>query len=179
MAPHIRPLRAALLSSVLLATVVGSGVALAAPNPNSGRLPANNSSFDQTYCGFPLHAAVVTDKEYYRETILPNGNVIDKYSGTLVLSFTNTGNGKTVVLDLSGPFTATTYYDGSQPDGSTLYDQRGTSYFDVNPAAQAATGEPGLIITTGHAVVLYGPTSGDLKTFSLSGQQIDGCALIR
>jgi len=134
-----------------------------------------NQPFDLpvSRCGFPISVGVVSDREYViHDTFLADGTQIQRITGELVLSFTNTTSGKkTVIENVSGPSTST-----FAPDGSGSFHGQGRSWLSFGPRGQANTGEPGLVFTDGDVVVGF---SGNVATsFSLSGTQADGCALL-
>jgi hypothetical protein len=133
-----------------------------------------NQPFDLplSRCGFPIGVGVVSDREYViHDTFLADGTEIQRITGELVLSFTNTTTGKTVTENVSGPSTST-----FAPDGSGRFQGQGRSWLSFGPLGQANTREPGLVFTDGVVVVGF---SGNVATsFSLSGTQVDGCALL-
>jgi hypothetical protein len=163
----------------LAAVVVFLVVAAAAPaSPGNGadRVPVGNTPGDvgPQACGFPIHVGIVSDREYYiHETTLADGTLIQQVTGTLVLSFTNTDTGKTITENVSGPGSFTTY-----PDGGFLVDAQGLSFFFFGPIGQANTGEPGFVITSGHAVAFFDPVTGAADSFTLTGRQTNGCTLL-
>jgi hypothetical protein len=162
---------------VLVACGVVVGAAVATPGGDSyHRVPVNNVPFDlgPQVCGFPIHAGIVADKEYFtHQQTLSDGTLIQQVNGKLVVSFTNTNTGKTIVENLSGPGTFTTY-----PDGSFQTDATGLNANYFGPIGQANTGEPGFVITSGHILVHYSGVTGAADSFSLSGKQTNGCALL-
>jgi hypothetical protein len=133
-----------------------------------------NQPFDLpvSRCGFPISVGVVSDREYViHDTFLPDGTEIERITGELVLSFANTVTGKTVIENVSGPSTST-----FAPNGSGSFEGQGRNWLSFGPGGQANTREPGLVFTDGDVVVGF---SGNVATsFSLSGTQVDGCALL-
>lgn len=88
-----------------------------------------------------------------------------------MLGFTNLDSGTSVVRNVSGPSTSVT-----APDGSGSFEGQGESWLSFGPHGQTNTGEPGLVFTEGDVVVTF---TGNVATgFSLSGTQVDGCALL-
>lgn len=166
-----RGLVAAVVVTVLMAS---AGVTLAKPGNGAARVPLGNTPFDlpSSFCGFPIHVGVVSDKEYFiHSTTLADGTLIQRFTGKLVLSFTNTDTGTSITRNVSGPGTLTFY-----PDGSFLFDAQGRNVLAIDPIGQADTGEPGLVFTSGHVVVLV-PATGP-ESFTLSGTQTNGCTLL-
>ena len=140
---------------VFAAALVIVAVASASPGKGAVRVPVGNTPFDldASVCGFPIHAGVVSDKEY-------------------VIHDTTLADGKTVVENVSGPGTET-----FPPDGSFVFHGLGNGVFIFGPDDQASIGEPGLVFYSGNLVVTFGPT-GPAQTFTLSGTQTNGCALL-
>jgi hypothetical protein len=173
-----RPLRGVVLAGVVVACLIGSGGALATKTASDSyhRVPVGNTPFDlgTQVCGFPIHVGIVSDKEYYtHQTTLADGTLIQQINGNLVLSFTNTINGKMIVENLSGPGTFTSY-----PDGSFLTNVQGLNSSFFGPIGQANTGEPGFVLSAGHLVIHYSATTGAADSFTLSGTQTNGCQLL-
>jgi hypothetical protein len=138
----------------------------------AGTLPADR-------CGFQIYIAPVTNNEYQDVRTLADGTTITRTTGKLVVSFTNVGTGvgagTTIVRDVSGPTTFT-----ARPDGTGTAVGEGNNWWTVGPASQGLIHEPGLLFTTGQAVFDF--TAGTplpvASSFSLSGTQVDGCALL-
>jgi hypothetical protein len=85
-------------------------------------------------CDFPVTGTVLEDREVYRETYWPDGSVrTQTFRGTLVIEWTNTETGESVVRDQSGmgvfayaddgtPLSLTAqngHFSGRLPEGST------------------------------------------------------------
>jgi hypothetical protein len=170
-----RSVRLGLLLGVATMALALAAVASGSPGNGAVRVPVGNTPFDLSpdICGFPIHVGVVADKEYFiHDTTLADGTEILRVTGKLVLSFTNEDTGKTIVDNASGPGTATFF-----PDGSAVIDSHGHTVVTLGPADQATTGEPGLVFSSGHLVATFGPT-GSVQSFTLSGTQTNGCALL-
>ena len=167
--------RALAVGGVVFAFLVGAAVAPATPGNGAVRVPAGNQPFDldPADCGFPIHVGVVKDNEYIiHSTTLADGTLVQRITGSLLLSFTNTLTGKSVVQNIGGPGTVT-----FGADGSFRFDGQGHSAIFLDPVAQATTGMPGLAFTTGHVVFLV-DANGLVQSFTASGNQTDGCALL-
>jgi hypothetical protein len=167
-------MRRAALGSLLvltaLAAIIPAGLAQAdttrRPVPDVTRtLPANR-------CGFAVDIATVTNNEFQDVTTLADGTTITNITGTLVLSFKNDDTGYTIVRNVSGPTSETDY-----PDGSATFVGGGLNWFGFGPVSQGNTGEPGLVFTTG--LVTLHIADGAVQSFSLSGTQVNGCALLK
>jgi len=158
------------------ALVLGTVASASPGNGNDAvRVPIGNTPFDigPQVCGFPIHVGVVADNEYIiHDTVLADGTEILQVAGKLVTSWTNEDTGKTIIENVSGPGTDTFF-----PDGSFIGDLHGNNAIDFYPDDQASTGEPGLVFFSGHAVLTFGPV-GPAQSFTLSGTQTNGCALL-
>jgi hypothetical protein len=154
---------------------VFAAVASASPGNGAVRVPVGNAPFDidASVCGFPIHVGVVADKEYViHDTTLADGTEVVQITGKLVLSFTNVDTGKAIVENVSGPATETV-----PPDGSFVFHGLGNGVFIFSPGDQASIGEPGLVFWSGKLIVTFPPT-GPAQSFTLSGNQTNGCALL-
>src|ERR1700745_3572754 len=127
-------------------------------------IPANR-------CGFPIDVRVWADNEFEDVVTLPDGTTVTHTTGRLVLSFTNTATGSSIVRNVSGPSTETDH-----PDGTGTFVGEGLSWFAFGPHSQANTGEPCLLFTSGLVVLQF--ANGAVTDFSLDGEQINGCALL-
>jgi hypothetical protein len=170
-------LRGLMLAGTVAACLAASSLALAAPSDTGEhRIPVDNTDFvlGPSRCGFSISVHVVSDKEFYvKTTTLADGTLIQRGTGKLVLSFTNLNpGGKTIVENVSGPFTNTIYPNGT----GGVFDGQGHSWLAFGPIGQANTGEPGLVFTSGHVVVVFGPIAAE--SFTLSGRQTNGCELL-
>jgi len=155
-----------LLAITVLAAVAPAGAAQAREpvTVTPFTLPANR-------CGFPVDIEVVSNNEYQDVTTLADGTTITRITGRLVLSFTNTVTGFTIVRNVSGPST-----EFDHPDGSGTFVGEGLTYFGFGPISQGNTGEPGLVFTSGLVVLQFG--GGVVTSFSLAGEQVNGCDLL-
>jgi hypothetical protein len=168
-------LHALAAGGVVAAFLVAAGTAPATPGNGAVRIPEDNQPFDipAEDCGFPIHVGIVEDKEYViHSTTLADGTVVERVTGSLFQTYTNTNTGKSVVANVGGPATVTTY-----PDGSALFDGQGHSAGWFDPSSQARTGEPGLVFTSGHVVALF-DASGEGESVTFTGQQTNGCAAL-
>jgi hypothetical protein len=155
-----------LLAISVLAAVAPAGAAQARePVPfDPFTLPANR-------CGFPIDVGVVSNKEFQDVMTLADGTTITRIRGKLVLSFTNTVTGFTIVRNVSGP---TTVIEHSPGNGTFIGE--GLNYFGFGPVSQGNTGEPGLVFTSGLVVLQI--AGGFVTSFSLAGTQVNGCELL-
>jgi hypothetical protein len=164
----------------VLTVLLGAPGAAEAANPHP--TPVNNEPFDlpPAFCGFWIHVGIVRDNELHTITNT-NGTTVERVTGKLILSFTNTGPtgdtaGKNIIQDVSGPTTTT-----SRPDGTALFQGTGRNWLAFGPGGQANTGEPGLVFTHGKVTVTSAPNAAGIPTaikFALDGRQVDGCDLL-
>jgi hypothetical protein len=122
-------------------------------------------------CGFPIAVGVVSNNEFQDVMTFADGTTVTRITGKLVLSFTNTVTGFTIVRNVSGPST-----EIDHPDGSATFVLEGKSWFGFGPISQANTGEPGLVFTSGRVVLQVGDNA--VTSFSLAGNQVNGCDLL-
>ena len=143
------------------------------------REPVNNTPFTLPAghnCPFQVDVGIISDNEYFDTTTLADKTTITQIRGTLVESFTNVDtNGrpvKTIVRNVSGPTTTTTH-----PDGSGTRVGEGNDVWAFGPHSRANTGQPGLVFSSGRAVMNF-DQNNFITSYSLSGTQEDGCALL-
>jgi hypothetical protein len=162
------------IMAAMTIAMASAGIVSARSDSAAVREPVGNTpgELDASICGFPIHVGVVSDKEYViHSSTLSDGTVNVRFTGTLVERFTNTDTGKSVTENVGGPATLTI-----DPNGVVTFDGQGLAWFWFDAVGRAATGQPGLVFTAGHAVDRFGP--GIQETFSLSGRQVDGCQLL-
>jgi hypothetical protein len=172
--PHHRYLRVAMTAGVMAMALASAGVTSAHSDNAAVREPVGNTpgDLDSSICGFPIHVEVVSDREYViHSSTLADGTLVLRFTGLLVERFTNMDTGKSATANVGGPVTLTLF-----PDGSVLFDGQGLAWFYFDAVGRAATGEPGLVFTAGHAIDHFGPNVEE--TFTLSGSQVDGCRLL-
>jgi hypothetical protein len=92
-----------------IAAVTGIAVTLLTPAAgaadHSGWQPYRAKPFDHpNNCSFAIHGDIVKDEEEVRtDATYPDGSPkVQEYRGPLVIRFTNTSNGRSVVRDVSG-----------------------------------------------------------------------------
>jgi hypothetical protein len=163
-------MRRTALRILLAITVLGAVAPAGAAPPREPvvfvpfTLPANR-------CGFPVDIGLVSNNEYQQVTTLGDGTTVTKITGRLVLSFTNTVTGFTIIRNLSGPGTSIAH-----PNGSGTFTGEGLTWFGFGPISQGNTGEPGLVFTSGLVVIQF--AGGAVTSFSLAGHQVNGCELL-
>jgi hypothetical protein len=101
-----RRTRYTVLALILAVTSVGllsSGSAWANNDPHRVFLPSSPFDIAANVCGFVVHVDIPINKQYGTFSEAPDGSVILKITGSLVWTLTNTTNGKSVTLNVSGP----------------------------------------------------------------------------
>jgi hypothetical protein len=99
---------AAGITAALIAPLAGmTGTAVAADRSagTGGWQPYRTQPFDSTdVCSFTIHGDIVKDEEETRiDATFPDGSAkLQQFRGPLVIRFTNTSSGKSVVRDVSG-----------------------------------------------------------------------------
>jgi hypothetical protein len=164
-------MKRAFFVGLLPATTALVALVLAAPAQAREPVPFPPGTLPANRCGFPVDIVAITNNEYQEVTMLADGTTITRITGRLVVSYTNDVTGTTIVRNVSGPTTETDH-----SDGTSTFVGRGNNVWTFGPVSQANTGEPGLVFTSGLAVV---DVAGGFATgFSISGNQINGCALL-
>jgi hypothetical protein len=159
-------------SRILLAIIVLAAVAPTGAAQAREPVPFEAFTLPENRCGFPVFIDVVANNEFQEVTTLDDGTVVTKITGRLVLSFTNTVTGFTIVRNVSGPGTTIV-----NPGGMTgTFIGEGLTWFGFGPVSQGNIHEPGLVFTSGLVVLQF---SGNfVTTFSLAGEQVNGCELL-
>jgi hypothetical protein len=126
------------------------------------------------YCAFQIDNNFFVTKEYTRtKETLPDGTVVFQTSGALKLAATNHDTGKTLVYNISGPGTLTTY-----PDGSTFLVAEGLGIQFFPPAAQQQFGIPAVAYIQGRYTEAT-DAQGNVTGFTHDGATIgDVCAAL-
>jgi len=156
---------------VAMLALAGMTFAVAASGGGNGavRIPSPLAPFDipSSLCGFPVHADPGAQNLYIiHSTTLQDGTTITRTTGKFFVTLTNTDTGKAYTANITGPVTQTLY-----SDGRFVFDGQGHSLFGFT-----LTGQPGLIITSGHVVATFDVTG--LTSFTLDGTYTDVCALL-
>lgn len=133
------------------------------------------SEFTEGVCGFPVRFTPLVDKQYVvRSTTEADGTQVDRVTGRLTYVLTNVTSGKSIVVDVGGPATVTSY-----PDGALALDGEGHTLLTFSHATQLRLGVPGIDLIDGHAHFVFDPTVVPHVSFTAEGRQTDGCALLR
>ena len=140
-----------------IAAVTGISVALIAPAAGAagenGWQPYRTQPFDSSdVCSFTVHGDIVKDEEETRiDAAYPDGSAkVQEFRGPLVIRFTNTGTGASVVRDVSGYALIHFRQDG----GSTWFFNGGGS-IGVHAGNRATPA--GSYIVQGTFVVTFAP----------------------
>ena len=159
-------MRRVLLTIVLSVAVVGAGATAA-----TAQAPERFRNFNEAQtisagvdCPFALHVDIVEDNQ--QAMVFPpkrNGDVVVRIVGHLVVRITNVDNGRSVVLNVSGPVEQIFHADGTHHDIL-----RGPNALGIHPGDEP--NGPQLLYFTGRAVALV--TADNVLTLeSFAGRQ--------
>lgn len=124
-------------------------------------------------CAFDVRETVVDDAERYRTTATyPDGSPKTQvFQGTLVMSFTNTTTGSSVIHDLSGEGVFEYNADGTPASLTSTHGPFGATL----PAG--STPDTGIFVLSGHGTsVTFNPDGTRTYVVGPSGSVIDVCA---
>ena len=127
-----------------------------------------------SFCGFPdseIAVEAVSNNEHQDVTTLADGTTVTRIRGRLVVSFTSTATGITIIRNVSGPTTTIARRDGT---GTVVGE--GDNWFIFGPLSQANIQQPGLVFTSGLVVLQF--VGNVITSFSLKGKLINGCDLL-
>jgi hypothetical protein len=124
-------------------------------------------------CPFRMDNNFFQAQEYAKSETQPDGTVVTQITGALKLEVTNHNTGKTLVYDISGPGTLTTY-----PDRSTFTVGEGAGIQFFPPAAQQQFHLPAAAYIKGRFTDAF-DAQGNLTSFTHDGATIsDVCAAL-
>jgi hypothetical protein len=125
------------------------------------------------FCGFDVGVSFPVNNQYSKLLKTPDGSVATLTTGSLRVSFTNPGTGKTITENISGPTKATV-----SSDGSAVFAMKGLQAFAIEPAQAKQFGIPIVSVTAGALTVSVDP-NGNFTSVSLQGHvQVDVCAAL-
>jgi hypothetical protein len=166
---------------VALCALLGllGGVVTASPALAGGRgpgwqfLPAEPFSLDASFCGFEIGVTAPVDREFAKILKVADGSMTFLVTGSLQVSLTNLGTGKTITENASGPAKTTVY-----PDGSLTFLEKGRGLSILAPADAARFGLPTMAAWAGALTGTVAP-DGTLASLSLQGHVlVDVCAAL-
>jgi hypothetical protein len=163
----LRVLQISLVGAVL-ASVMGVPMASARNDPFHTYLAPSPFFLDATYCGFPVHADVLVDREYATSSTTSDGDTVLHITGSLTYRLTSPT--RSIDLNASGPADVIFGID----DSVTIVG-RGTGLQPFTPAQAADTGMPGLALFTGLTVLRF-DSIGDAGLVRQRGIVRDVCA---
>lgn len=152
-----------------IAGLIGSAAAMAATVGTASWASASGESPWQPYeqapitweagvaCDFEVRGVPVEDREFYRDVAFyPDGDVYkQQWKGPLVIEYTNTETGTSVVRDISGRSTYEYYPDGS-PHSLTIQNGR----FGASLQDDSMGPGKGLYVVSGKGSALVWDTDG-------------------
>ena len=113
------------------------------------------------------------NNQYSKLLKTPDGSVATLITGSLRVSFTNPGTGKTITENISGPSKATV-----SSDGSAVFAMKGVQAFAIEPAQAKQFGIPIVSVTAG-ALTASVDRDGTFTSVSLDGHVVvDVCAAL-
>jgi len=129
---------------------------------------------DPVFCGFEIQGTLLAGKEFVKALKTADGSMAFLVTGTLKASLTNPANGKTITVNLSGPYKQIDF-----PDGSVTILGKGHQFTTLTPADQARFGLPGFFVAAG-SLTTVGDPHGNITSMSLNGHVlVDVCAALR
>jgi hypothetical protein len=165
---------------VVLGALLGMFGAVVTASPALARgpkwqfLPKTPVTLPAEFCGFEIRVTFPVNREFVKILKASDGIMIGLFTGTVITSFTNPENGKTITENVSGPAKVTVF-----PDGSSIALERGRNEFIPIPPSEAARlGVPPVSVTVGNRSVSRAP-DGSITSFSLHGHvAVDVCAAL-
>jgi hypothetical protein len=131
-----------------------------------GPLPLN---FDDTYCTFPVSVDFPVNREYMK-LLKTDDSTITLFTGSLTGSFTNQQTGKTITVNLSGPYKVTV------SGNSVTVAFRGQTGIILKREQARQFGLPPMSVIAGATAVSVAP-DGTFTSVSPKGQVlVDICA---
>jgi hypothetical protein len=164
---------------VALGALLGmlGGVATASPALAGGRgdgwqiLPAGHLDFDDTFCAFPVGVDFPVNREYFKVFETSTGS-ITLVTGSVTGTFTNLATGKTITVNLSGPYRVT------DSGGSVTVAFRGLTGIIVERARAELLGVPAMSVIAGATAVSV-DSAGNFTSVSPKGPVlVDICAAL-
>lgn len=149
------------------ATVVAAAIAVAPPAADASEArgdewqPLAFAPYDAACGATTVHVSAVRNKEYYRETTLPDGTVQWQVTGALDVNYA-TDDGASVTVNASGPGHLLTF-----PSGDVQILAHGRNSFTFTPEQAATLGVPQISVSAGPFDVTFhsdGTVSGHLGT---------------
>jgi hypothetical protein len=149
----------------LVAASAAAAVAIALPataasaGRGGGWQPLPFASYDAACGDTTVHVSAVQNKEYYRETTLPDGTVEWQVNGALDVNYA-TDDGASVTVNASGPGHLLTY-----PNEDIRVVAHGRNSFTFTPEQAATLGVPQISVSAGPFDVTFrtdGTVSGHL-----------------
>jgi hypothetical protein len=126
---------------------------------------------DQSFCGFAIQGTHTTDNEFVKALKTAGGSMAFLFTGALKSSLT--ANGKTINLNVSGPYKETVF-----PDGSAAFRGTGPQVNLLTPADAARFGVPVFFVSAGPETLTV-DAAGNITSLSLGGTVlVDVCAAL-
>jgi hypothetical protein len=125
------------------------------------------------FCGFEVGVSFPVNKEFSKLLKTPDGSVVTLFTGSVRISFTNLGTGKTITENISGPLKVTAFSD----DSAVIAFKGHTGFIITRDQAQQF-GLPIVSVIAGNLTVSVDPL-GTFTSVSLRGHVlVDVCAAL-
>jgi hypothetical protein len=164
---------------VALGALLGmfGGVVTASPalarGPKWQFQPKSPLTLPASYCGFEIRVTFPVNREFLKILKTSDGTLIGLFTGSVVTSFTNPENGKTITENTSGPSKTIGF-----PDGSFTTMENGRNEVVIGPAAAARFGLPSVGVLDGKRTTSVA-ADGSFTSMSFHGHVVvDVCAAL-
>ena len=157
----------------MLGGLATASPALAGRGPKWELVDFEAFTLPAAFCGFDVGVSFPVTNEYSKLLKTADGSVVTLATGSLRVSLTNLGTGKTITANISGPAKATV-----SSDGSVVFAQKGVSAFAIEPVQAKQFGLPIVSVMAGALTGSVDP-DGNFTSLSLNGHVLlDVCAAL-
>jgi hypothetical protein len=156
----------------MFGAVVTASPALAR-GPKWQFVPKSPMTLPASYCGFEIRVTFPVNREFFKILKSSDGTLIGLFTGSVVTSFTNLENGKTITENTSGPSKTIGF-----PDGSFTTMENGRNEVIIGPANAARFGLPSVGVLDGRRTTSVA-ADGSITSMSFHGHVVvDVCAAL-
>ena len=164
---------------VALGALLGlfGGVVTASPalarGPKWQFVPKSPRTLPAVLCGFEIRVTFPVNREFEKILKASDGTRIGLFTGSVIDSFTNLENGKTITENVSGPSKTIGF-----PDGSFTTMENGPNEVILTPAQAARFGLPAVGVLDGRRTTSVA-ADGSITSMSFHGHVVvDVCAAL-
>jgi hypothetical protein len=125
------------------------------------------------FCAFPVGVDFPVNREYMKELKASDGSTLTLFTGSLTGSFTNQDTGKTITVNLSGPYKVTAF-----PDHSATVAFRGLTGIIITQDQAKQLGLPPLSVISGATAVSVAPDGTFTSVSPRGAVLVDICAAL-